>query len=496
MAGAVLLRGNGLPWAAASASLEPLSCSWNVTGGPKQAKLRARGRQMDLAGWQDRLGNGLEIYNGQGELIWWGYLNRVSQRRGAMRFSASLSEMANRVAVRYEVMEPGEVFPTHLQTNWADDLLSQARYGIKERVIEKGKLGKTPANTVRDLALKELAFPSLRCSPDPRGGGVGVTDSAIELEALGWMETLAWRIFTAAGGQFGHASPQQGTQVVGAASASQKLAQPFIAPQTMDLTFVHLRVRKVGAPADNLLVRIESDAAGQPSGSVLVSRSLAGSGLNAETYPWTLAPLYPALRVTAGTRYWLVLGRSGAVSAANHYSLGLDEALGFTEGTCRLFDQSLGKWNRRVPEANLLFRAGGTKPTGEQLLDIAQGAGQKFTAVSLNCDTGFSSSPIQRVNQNALQVFADILRMGTSRQTKLFAHVDARRQLMITEQQAEQGAGFHLDLQGRLRDSAHRLAHPDACSPGSWVSLPDGRRVIVQAAGRDFANGRDWLALF
>lgn len=75
---------------------------------------------------------------------------------------------------------------------------------------------------------------------------------------------------------------------------------------------------KSGAPADNVVVKLESDSAGAPSGTVLSTGSIAGGTISLSFTGYDFA-LSPTVNITAGTKYWIVMSRSGANDASNYY---------------------------------------------------------------------------------------------------------------------------------------------------------------------------------
>ncbi len=84
-----------------------------------------------------------------------------------------------------------------------------------------------------------------------------------------------------------------------------------------------LALKKILAPVDNYIVRIETDSAWNPSGTLADANStvtVAGTGLTTSyvdvtcTFPWSFT-------LTAWTRYHVVISRSGANDAVNYYSI-------------------------------------------------------------------------------------------------------------------------------------------------------------------------------
>lgn len=77
-----------------------------------------------------------------------------------------------------------------------------------------------------------------------------------------------------------------------------------------------------GAPGDNFFITIETDTAGSPSGAPIAngtSNNVAGGGLTT-SYGNTVVQFAAAFTLVSGTKYWIVIQRTGAQDAANYYN--------------------------------------------------------------------------------------------------------------------------------------------------------------------------------
>lgn len=108
---------------------------------------------------------------------------------------------------------------------------------------------------------------------------------------------------------------------LGQAGGRTKIAESFVAPTTFRLGAVRTWVYKTGLPTDNLIARICADNAGLPGTDMGGSPvAVAGSPLStaSDGLPVDFTFDAPVL-LTAGTRYWITLERSGAADATNYY---------------------------------------------------------------------------------------------------------------------------------------------------------------------------------
>jgi hypothetical protein len=87
---------------------------------------------------------------------------------------------------------------------------------------------------------------------------------------------------------------------------------------------VAFNLRKVGSPADNVVVQIRSNGGivggeDAPSSTVLASTTLAGTSLGTTGATYNFAP---NIALAATTKYWLVFSRSGATNESSYYECG------------------------------------------------------------------------------------------------------------------------------------------------------------------------------
>jgi hypothetical protein len=94
-------------------------------------------------------------------------------------------------------------------------------------------------------------------------------------------------------------------------SRTEMAAQSFSAPGA--IRAVALYLNKTGSPTDNIIVEIQSDSAGVPSGTVVATMgSVAASTLSGALVTFT-----QAVDLGAGTSYWIVARRDGAGDQTN-----------------------------------------------------------------------------------------------------------------------------------------------------------------------------------
>lgn len=90
-------------------------------------------------------------------LVDW-HVSKANVIGGSPGISLSMSDVANKIYVRYDDPAEDSVGPT-LYATPAEDTLSQNRYGVKEGVFKAGQFGLSNALKMRDAALERYKYP-------------------------------------------------------------------------------------------------------------------------------------------------------------------------------------------------------------------------------------------------------------------------------------------------------------------------------------------------
>ncbi len=117
------------------------------------------------------------------------------------------------------------------------------------------------------------------------------------------------------------------------------IGQSFQPTQSEPLAKVALYIRKVGSPS-TATVRINSDLAGSPNTSSLVSVSLDSNSVGT-SYGWVEVSFPSPINVGVGTTYWLVF--DGNQDTTNYYELGYDSSSGYPDGSAKYSED----WNSK-----------------------------------------------------------------------------------------------------------------------------------------------------
>lgn len=402
--------------------------SHHAVGGPEEASISIRGNAESLVDMTRRLGYRVEIHNEDAVPVWWGYLFSAEVRFGERRVNASLGRMANKIRVAYSKLDPGqETSDSREITAWATDSFSVERYGTKEMVITKSDLTTEAAELARDLALEKQRLPKREVTSGISEGG---SLSGL-LRCKGWFNTLGWETYEQEAGKEAHEVTGAGTQAMGEGTVS-KIAQSFqiSSADPWYAEKLSVRARKNGNPTDNCVLTLHSDSGGVP-GTQLASATIAGTFFSDEALLWMGALVSARYELQPSTTYWFQIARSGAPDGSNYYIIDVDEGLQYSSGVMKMYTSS---WITRTPDADLLFRVGGTRETTQQIDDMMSSEGQFLTGFTIRQASGIYTNPYRDGKNDVLYYLRELLALGRSTGVRYIAKVDRQQHLWVYEE--------------------------------------------------------------
>jgi hypothetical protein len=462
-------RSGGLTLAIPNLGYRVKGYSTGALGGPLRATVELRGNEAELLNATNLVRYYAEIEDDVEGVVWWGYVSAAKITIGNVELGRELKGMGNRVAVAYARTVPDPATGSRkVTTLWADDLLSQSEYGIKELLVSAGDFDDDGAIFQRDLILAAAANPIDTVGiGGARGGGLG---GALDLE--GWWSTLDWRRYAQPLGLERHSTSGGARQDITTNAATPRtsaVAQSFQLSSAAGWSAyeVHLRVRTAGGPTDTLTVSIRADSAGSP-GSVLGSVGVAGSAL-ASAASWYEFVLAAPVALSTGTTYWIVAERNEPAGAST-VQVDVDEGLGYASGQLRVFDGS--SWAARVPDADLMFQVIGRQETTAQIAAAVTASGQFFSGADIVDASGRITEQYRSGERSALQEILGLLDRGTTAGRRLLARVTQDRRLQVYAEPDPPDIAQASSYISRTGQVMTKLAVPipnAACTSGIWV---------------------------
>lgn len=124
------------------------------------------------------------------------------------------------------------------------------------------------------------------------------------------------------------------------ATNNVKIAQSITTNSAYDTGGVVVGGQVVGTPTDNIVITIEADSSGEPSGTPLATATipLLEVPANGTTNPWMFAQFASDLSLSNATVYWIVFDRSSTASDTNYFQAKGWNSGGYTGGNDAAFN--------------------------------------------------------------------------------------------------------------------------------------------------------------
>ena len=147
--------------------------------------------------------------------MWWGFVAAVEVGLGGMTVGVDVETVRNRVCVAYtyRAADGAQVRDT---TAWAEDLPSQATYGIHEERLSMGDITAAVAESRRD------AYLAMRKTP-ARTVTMGAASLGATLRCVGWWQQLDWRYWEQPAGLDTYAGKAKEEHVISFALTSTEI---------------------------------------------------------------------------------------------------------------------------------------------------------------------------------------------------------------------------------------------------------------------------------
>lgn len=138
-------------------------------------------------------------------------------------------------------------------------------------------------------------------------------------------------------------------------SNQERIAQQIVLGSWLSVNKILLNLYRVGTPIDDMVIRIETDNNNnEPSGTLVHANAVA------TVWPLKLTTsangridifnFSGSFNLEAGTKYWIVLQRTGALSTSNYYRARINNATVYTNGLFKTYTNSA-----RVTQTKSLF---------------------------------------------------------------------------------------------------------------------------------------------
>jgi hypothetical protein len=463
---------------------------WRAVGGPWTARIRADSSDLQrLWSLADLLRCGVQVHDPQGP-AWWGYLSAVEIHAGARVVRIGLDEMATRVGVRYRPPGPSGSRGPDLYTPWVTDYASARVYGIKERMFFLDGASEAHALAYAAAMLKKVGRPLVSPGVNRRA----LLDSGAcfaLLECRGWWDTLNWRFYKEPRGLIENTRPGA-EQKLGDGTISRLGATfPAQTEGAWKLAEVWVRMRKTGAPTDGMKLELCLNDSGIP-GTLLGSVSVSHTAISDE-WDWVRFAFSPTVTLSTSQIHWLVLSRSGAANAANHYLFSADQGQGLPGSDLYLHTSA---WALRDPPADLTFHLFGSEESSEQMRRMlgSQAGGQFLSAARVETASAIHTRLYRDGSRRAREEVEELLKLGTAAGMRLLAAVTPERVARVYPQPGEESAALQIGADGRIRRDDGQLLPSSSPAAGHWARLGNlaAAGTLAGFNGRVFIESAVW----
>jgi hypothetical protein len=172
-------------------------------GGYATAQLNLSMPEVDAYRLLSRIGCRLKVMSplaqNASNIVWDGMIYTISIDDGRNAVNRSLANLYNQVRVSYSTItfdaSGNQVFGTQVTTADANNATSQALYGIRELKYAIGGATQADAEQLRNTLLSQYQNPLATQTNARRGGGGSLSNVRVQLDAVGWWETLDKRFY-------------------------------------------------------------------------------------------------------------------------------------------------------------------------------------------------------------------------------------------------------------------------------------------------------------
>ena len=132
---------------------------------------------------------------------------------------------------------------------------------------------------------------------------------------------------------------------------TDKLAQSFESSEAITIEKIKVKLANVNSPTDNVRVSIQGDNSGVPDGTEIEGVTIASGSMTTSIVEYTLT-LEGLVSITASTKYWIVIERSGSGDNTNKYKTSKGGT--YASGAGFKIDIN-GSWTALAPATDLHF---------------------------------------------------------------------------------------------------------------------------------------------
>lgn len=455
-----------------------------VFGGCDKAEIEITGEPERLFELINYLRDGVEIYGGNGNPVWWGYVQRVEIPHDKIQIVVDLDEMNNKIAIAYNLISAGgNTIGIRGTSPWITDEDSITKYGVKELLESGGSMNAVEAISMATRLRNELSFPRVYV--------VSSQQKTARIECYGWWHTLGWRYC------FVPTELALSFQTIGSASVALmegvKVAQSFTATSDINLAEVAIHVRKVGGAGDININLCGADSTGLP-GDNIRSATINAANINS-TADWIKAAFTETVLLTPGDRYFLTF-ESAWSNESSYQIITLDPNNGYGAG--KFFEFSEDVWVETEKDMPFRLYNNVLTETSQQIQNYLTDSGQFFSRVFINDRSGLYAESYRNGDTTAITEAEDLLAIGTSDYLRLLAKVNPDRSVEVWKEPPEPlNPAVEIRSDNQLYYRTGATVEENFDPTGRWISTEPILWGVIENATllgtkNFFCDGMEW----
>ena len=443
-------------------NLERYSKVW--FGGCDEAELSVEGSKESLLLLLNLARAGVSIHTEAAVPLWWGYVSRVEVEIDGIIATVDFENMANDVAVAYTLVSlSGSTVGTRQTTAWVKDTDSVAEYGDRQLLESGASMNAVAAAALANQKLTSLKLPKLIVTTRPNAG-----PNQARIICKGWYHLLEGR-YCVIPTKLALSYQTIGT-TVNTLSLTNKFAQAFMVTSDINLQEIEIYAKKTGAPG-TMTLSICTKTDDITPGTSLASTTISEATFST-SYAWTKGTLSSPYTLTAGTSYWLVIAAGGGDdSGNNHFSLYVDESMGYNGGVLLYYDDG-NNWVVRPYDMPFKLYTNVLVETTQQIQNYLTQYGEVFSRVRMDVLSGIFTESFRNGDTVVYAELKAHQDNGTSNYRRILSRVNVDRTVDVWEQPVEP---YTPDLEYRTDGKIYYLAgseiEPGYDPVGKWISV-------------------------
>jgi len=447
-------------------SLETKKYTKNAVWGCDRAYITAYGTETQLFEFVEMLRCPVYLSDtDRAERVWWGYVHAVDvHTEGGLVYGVSLNSMSNSVSVAHTYDHK------RYTVDFATDSDSIDEYGQKDIQLQASDKSTLEATQLRDTKLQELKYPISVLTMGSPGNSFAV------IECRGWHHTLDERYYSNDTGleEYWDLNDYHGREI--GEDNRPIAAQSFQLSSATGWTPTHiyLRVSKIGAPVDNLLVDLydDDDSDTSPEDSLTGGATALDCATVNTYYEDTKFTIDTPPALSTETLYWIYITRSGAVDGDNHAMIGANKAKGYDNGQLKLKKGSSWiTWTSR--DSDLNFRIVREAATTTQISECITAVGGFYLGTTVVDASGINSLVYRDGDATAMYEIKKMMEAGTTNDRRLLSRTTDLRIFEVYEEPAKDSGDYFIDSWGNITDENDVPVPKSECTVAKWVRLKD-----------------------